>query len=74
MPKFSFQITKDITATAQVEVEADTIEAAQEIALKPSWFNDPANAKFEIDDENLARSAYLPDPDEYEEIASSPSP
>lgn len=74
MPKFSFQITKDITATAQVCVEADTIEQAQEIAQRPSWFNDPTNAKFEVDDENLARSVYLPDPEEYEELQDSPAP
>ena len=74
MPKFNFQITKEITATAQVSVEADTIEQAHAIALAPSWFNNPDNAKFEVDEENVARSAYLPDPDEYEEIVDAPAP
>jgi len=73
MPVFEFDITIPATQTARVRVEAETIEAAQEQALAPSFYRDPSKAEFKLDEENLPRDAYLPDEGDYEEV-STPTP
>lgn len=71
MPKFEFTITAPATMSARVSVEAATIAEAQEIALRPSFYENPENARFEMDEENLIDNVYLPDEDDYEELPSS---
>jgi len=73
MPKFEFDVTVPATMTARVEVEADTIEEAREKALTPSFYRDPANASFSLDEGNVPRDAYLPDEDDYS-VVDAPSP
>ncbi|WP_327211095.1 hypothetical protein [Rhizobium leguminosarum] len=68
MPRFEFTITAPATQSARVSIEAETIEEAQAIALAPSFYEDPDNAKFEIDEGNPIHEVYLPDEDDYEEI------
>jgi len=72
MPEFEFTITANVTTSARVRVEADTIEAAQEIALHSDFYNDPEKAKFELDEGNTMDDVYLPDKDDYEIVSSSP--
>ena len=66
MPDFRFTLTVPATMSAQVVVSADTIEKAQDIALQPHFFQDPALARFELDEGNILQDAYLPDEDDYE--------
>ncbi len=73
MPTFEFAVTVPATMTAQVTVEADTIEEAQAKALQPSFYRDPKNARFELDEENTLRDAYLPDEDDYQ-VVDGPAP
>lgn len=73
MPKFEFDITVPATQTARVQVEADTIEEAQEIALRPSFYRDPKNATFEMDEGNTLDDAYLPDESDYTQV-DAPAP
>ena len=68
MPKFRFFITADATMSAYVEVEADTFEHAHFIALAPSFYRDPAKARFQLDDANDPRDVYGADEDAYEEF------
>jgi hypothetical protein len=70
MPRFEFTITAPATQSARVSVEADTIEKAQAIALEPSFYGDPDNAEFKLDDGNSIDDVYLPDEDDYEETPS----
>jgi hypothetical protein len=73
MPEFEFDITKDVTMTARVRVSASSIEEAHMLANRPSFFNDPEiEAKFELDDENVTTSVYIPDPDNWEEVSAAP--
>lgn len=72
MPEFEFTITANITASARVRVEADTIEEAQEIALRSDFYNDPEKAKFEADDGNELDDVYLPDRGDYEIVSAAP--
>jgi hypothetical protein len=73
MPVFKFAITVPATMTAQVEVEADTIEEAQDKALSKDFYRDPEKASFELDEGNALDGAYLPDEDDYEvEEAAAP--
>lgn len=73
MPDFEFDITKDVTMTARVRVTADSIEEAQAIAQKPSFFNDPEiQAKFELDEGNIPHEVYLPDADNWEDVSNTP--
>ena len=74
MPKYRFSLTVPVTATAEVEIEADSIEDARDVALQPSWYRDPANAKFVMDEENLPNDAYLPDEEDYEVVGDEASP
>jgi hypothetical protein len=62
MPKFCFHITRDVTETAVVVIEADSIEDAHDIALDPDFYED---APFCLDEGN-SYEVYLPDPDTYE--------
>ena len=62
MPKFRFTLTRDLTQSVSVEVEGDDIEQAQQAAL-----TNPPQSGWEIDD-NPPQDAYLPDPDDFEEI------
>jgi len=67
MPEFEFTITHDATMSATVKVKANTIEAAQEIAQRPSFYTDPKNGvKWELDEGNAIRDVYLPDEDDYQ--------
>ncbi len=68
MPVFEFDVTVPATMTARVSVEADTIEEAQEKALQPSFYRDPAKARFELDEGNTLRDAYLPDESDFEVV------
>lgn len=68
MPVYRFAITVPATMTAQVEIEADSIEEAQEMALRPSFYQDPGKAKFELDEGNAVQDAYLPDSDDFTEV------
>lgn len=70
MPKFEFTITAPATISARVSIEAATIAAAQEIALRPSFYENPENARFELDEENVIDNVYLPDEDDFEETPS----
>jgi hypothetical protein len=70
MPRFEFTITAPATQSARVSVEAETIEEAQAIALTPSFYENPENATFELDDGNAIGEVYLPDEDDYEEAPS----
>jgi hypothetical protein len=72
MPEFEFTVTANITTSARVRVEADTIEEAQEIALHSDFYNDAEKAKFEADEGNTLNDVYLPDKDDYEVISSGP--
>ena len=72
MPKFAFSITAPATVTARVCIEADSIEEAQAMALTRSFYTDPDNAQFELDDGNDIRDVYLPDDEDYEVIEESP--
>jgi hypothetical protein len=72
MPEFEFTITANITTSAKVRVEADTIEQAQEIALHSNFYNDPEKAKFEVDEGNTLDDVYLPDREDYEIVSASP--
>lgn len=72
MPEFEFTITTNITASARVRVEADTIEKAQEIALQSDFYNDPEKAKFEPDEGNAIDEVYLPDCSDYEVVSGGP--
>lgn len=73
MPEFEFTITANITTSARVRVEADTIEEAQDIALHSDFYNDPGKAKFEVDEGNQLTDVYLPDKDDYIELPAAPT-
>jgi len=60
MPKFEFTLTRDVTESVTVEIEADTIEEAQARALEH-----PPVGGWSLDDNE--HDAYLPDPDDYHE-------
>jgi hypothetical protein len=62
MPKFCFHITHNVTETAVVIVDADSIEDAHDIALDPDFYDD---APFCLDERN-GYEVYLPDPNAYE--------
>jgi len=62
MPRFKFTLTRDTTESVSVTIEADTIEAAQDQALA-----NPPKTGWEPDD-NDPGDAYLPDPDDWEEV------
>ncbi|GEO16011.1 hypothetical protein [Microvirga aerophila] len=62
IPKFSFHITCNVTETAVVIIDADSIEDAHDIALDPNFYN---YAPFCLDEFNHFE-VYLPDPDAYE--------
>jgi hypothetical protein len=70
MPRFEFTITAPATQSARVSVEAETIEEAQAIALTPSFYENPENATFEMDEGNTIDDVYLPDESDYEETPS----
>jgi hypothetical protein len=70
MPRFEFTITAQATQSARVSIEAETIEEAQALALTPSFYQNPDNARFEIDEGNPVDDVYLPDENDYEEAAS----
>jgi hypothetical protein len=72
MPEFAFTITANVTVSAQVRVEADTIEEAREIALQSDFYNDPEKAKFELDEGNAYDAVYLPDSEDYAIISERP--
>ncbi len=73
MPKFEFTITAPATISARVTVEAETIEEAHEIATSREFYEDPKNAQFKLDEENMVDEVYIPDHDDYEEIPESPA-
>jgi hypothetical protein len=62
MPKFCFHITRNVTETAVVVIDAVSIEDAHDIALDPDFYGD---APFCLDEGNHYE-VYLPDPDAYE--------
>jgi hypothetical protein len=62
MPKFCFHITRNVTETAVVIIEADSIEDAHDIALDPDFYDD---APFCLDEGN-DYAVYLLDPNAYE--------
>ncbi|MDB2578770.1 hypothetical protein N9Y00_06995 [Tateyamaria sp.] len=62
MPKFEFTLTRDVTESANVVIEADTIEEAQAKALE-----NPPPGGWAVDD-NDTDGAYLPDPDDFLEV------
>lgn len=68
MAKYSFSITVPVTMSANVIVEADTIEEAREIALMKSFYNNQKNATFTLDEDNDLDDAYIPDENDYEII------
>jgi hypothetical protein len=72
MPEFEFTITANITTSARVRVEADTIEEAQEKALHSDFYRDTEKAKFVVDEENVLSDVYLPDADDYEVVSPAP--
>lgn len=74
MPTFEFTITAPATVSARVSVEADTIEEAHEIALQPSFYQDPDNARFELDEGNIVDDVYLPDASDYVVAGGTPTP
>lgn len=62
MPRFTFTITRDITESTTVTVEAPSIEAAHDYAVRnhttfTGWQNDEGNNP----------EAYIPDEDDYKE-------
>ena len=71
MPRFKFFVTRNITESATVEVDAPTIEDAHEEGLRK------ANA-FEVEgwetDDNVNGDAYIPDPDSFEIVKTKPAP
>lgn len=42
MPRYSVTITRDITESTVVEVEAETKELAETVAIEKLWLNDDA--------------------------------
>jgi len=60
MPKFSFTLTRDLTESVRVQIEADSLDEAHEAALL-----DPPKSGWETDD-NPPQRPYLPDPDDFE--------
>jgi hypothetical protein len=50
MSKFTFFVTRDITESAQVDIEAATIEEAHEVALHENWQTDDYVGKCYIPD------------------------
>jgi hypothetical protein len=62
MPKFCFHISRNVTETAVVTIDADSIEEAHDIALDPDFYED---APFCLDDGN-DYEVYLPDSSAYE--------
>lgn len=70
MPKFSFRVTENITQSAYVTIEADTIEEAHSKALyrDRSGFTPGDRAGWELDELSQSRP-YIPDPDDYEIVS-----
>jgi hypothetical protein len=62
MPKYAFTLTRDVTESVRVEINAKSIEDAHEQALM-----NPPKAGWEMDD-NTPQDPYLPDKEDYEEI------
>jgi len=63
MPRFKFTITRDITESAVVVIEAASIEEAHDKAIEDhtaitGWENDEGNNP----------EPYIPDPDDFEEV------
>lgn len=73
MTRFSFTITVPSTRSATVEIEADDIASAQEMALDPSYFQDPEKVQFIEDEGNIPQGAYLPDAEDYS-VLGTPTP
>lgn len=69
LPLFRFHITRAATETAAVEVRARTVEEAFERALERDFWSDHRNATFRLDEGNWPDRPYVPDEDDYEEIA-----
>ena len=68
LPLFRFTITREATESAKVEVRAETIEEAYEVALSREFWSNPKNAKFTLDEGNYPPMPYLPDEDDFEMI------
>lgn len=67
MTKYRFTVTRPTTESTTVEVEAASIEAAQDKALSRAFLD--AHADWQPDDGSGHNDeAYLPDPDDYEII------
>jgi hypothetical protein len=72
MPKFTVTVTKDITASATVEVEADTQEEAAEKGLNLAT-DHPDRYEWTPDEDSFHSDPYLPagdDSAEPEDIAT----
>lgn len=66
MPIYRFTITRDVTESAVVTVEADDVETAQDMALSDPEISN--NADWAIDDV-CGGTPYLPDPGDYTEVS-----
>lgn len=64
MQEFTFTVTRDITESTRVVIEASSIQAAHQLAL-----TQPPSTGWTIDD-NYPSPAYIPDPDDYEATPS----
>ena len=71
MPLFKFTVTRNITESATIEVDAPTIEEAHQEGLRKT------NA-FEVEgwetDDSVNGDAYIPDPSDYTIVESKPAP
>lgn len=65
MPVFTFTITAPATQSAQVVIEANSLDEAHNIALSPEFYEDPEKAQFTFDDGNIVSEVYLPDPSDF---------
>jgi len=65
MPLFSGIVTRDVTESVEITVEADTPEKAQDELLSAAKYN--SNIKWEKD-ENEPSKIYLGDPDAVEQV------
>lgn len=68
LPAFRFHLTRAATETASVEVRARTVEEAFEKAQERSFWSDPRNADFRLDEGNWPERPYIPDEDDYEVV------
>lgn len=68
MPHYRVFVTRDCTETAEIVVEADSVEEANEKALRLAQQH-PQACEWDFDEGNECNhSPYLPDPESTEEI------